>query len=247
MFPAAPRLQFSREHHDPDGHEHRNDQRGGEPAHFEASFLVRFGQRVAERRPQRTRENIGRPEEHAGRNLREPVRERDQCNQAGKEESATGKAQPRIRTDAITQGRAESVRNEDSYPVEDLVFPIGNVLILDLSRDLPPGKENGQHAAKKQDRRDHVTQTYRPVEIVRHGRAHRRGRNHHGPIDKRVVALRSDLGGERDRKETEKDEGAHGIAESESHRHSIRAGLAQRGRQDLDDPKDQCHVGDFAG
>ena len=111
----------------------------------------------------------------------------------------------------------------------------------------PPCHKDGDDRAKQQDRRLHVAQLEGAVQVVRHGRAHGRGGDHHGPIGERLITPGSDLEGQRDGEEREKYQAADRIPQVQGHRQCVAAGLAHGGREDLDDPERQRHLRDLAG
>ena|SRR5207253_9849458 len=90
-------------HHD---HDRRNNQRRGDATQIEATFCKGLRQGVAERCSKGSRQNIGSPEEHAVRNLREVVRCRDNRYQAGEDKCAALEAEARVVGGEIAQRRA---------------------------------------------------------------------------------------------------------------------------------------------
>jgi hypothetical protein len=66
------------------------------------------------------------------------------------------------------------------------------------------------------------------------------------PIQERVEFLGSDLSGDQRNKDCRKDRGADEISEIQRHRDGVAAGLAERGRGDLNDPEAERDFRDFA-
>src|ERR1044072_1715379 len=147
LFPASVRQDYS------DDHERRNDERGGDAAQLEAAFFVRLGERVAERGPERARQNVRGPEEDAARNLREEVRQRHERDQPGEDERAALEAEARVVCGEIAERRAKRVRDEYRQPVEDLVPLRDAGLPLSAPHHSMPEEEDCEDAAEQYDGR----------------------------------------------------------------------------------------------
>src|ERR1043165_162834 len=219
LFRASVRQDYSYDH------ERRDDERGGDAAQLEAAFFMRLGERVAERGPERARQDVCGPEENAARNLREEVRQRHERDQAGEDERAALEAEARVVCGEIAERRAERVRDEDGQPVEDLVPFRDDVLELYAPHHAMPDEEDCEDAAEQYDGRLHVTESERAVEIVGHGRADGRRGDDDGPVDERAITPRRNLRGERDGEEAEEDQTADGVAEFHRHRDGVAARL----------------------
>ena len=166
-------------------------------------------------------------------------------DQAGEHQRAALEPDARGCSDEIAERSAERVRYQNRHPVENLVLPRGDVLVLDLSRGATPYEKDRNHATEQDERRLHVAEPEGAIDVVRHRRADSSGGDHDEPIKERVVALRRNLSGERDAEEPEKDQAADGIAKPQCHRKLIAAGLAKCRRADLDHPEHEGDVRDL--
>ena len=57
--------------------------------------------------------------------------------------------------------------------------------------------------------------------------------------------LGRDLGADSDKEDCDKDRRAHQIAEIQRHRHRVATGLAERGRENLDEPEAERDFGNL--
>ncbi len=92
-----------------DDHQRGDDERGHDAAQVEAAFLVRLGERVAERRAQWPRQNVRGPEQKAVGDFREVVERRDDRDQPGEDERAALEAESGVVRREVAERRAERV------------------------------------------------------------------------------------------------------------------------------------------
>ena len=102
-------------------------------------------QGIAKRRPEGPRQDVRGPEDHALRDLGQEVREGHEREQGGELERAALESDAGGRRDEIAERGAER-------DLEDLVWPRGDVLELDPSREAVPDEEDDENAAEQDDR-----------------------------------------------------------------------------------------------
>jgi hypothetical protein len=138
------------------------------------------------------------------------------------------------------------LRKQNCRPVKRLGFGRADRGYRDGAERRIPESEGADQQNEQDRRAPDIADAERAVEEVGHRRADRRRRDDHRPIQERVEFLGSDLSGDQRNKDCRKDHGADEIAEIQRHRDGVAAGLAERGRGDLDDPEAERDFRDFA-
>ena len=125
-------------------------------------------------------------------------------------------------------------------PALGIALPLGNIFYAYLAYRLARAERRSDVAAMRTTVTAAITseELIRPSPIVGGRRADGGAGHHDGPVEDRMIMMAGlDLGEEGAEEEREKDQGALGVPELQSHRQRITAGLAERRRENLDDPE----------
>ena len=157
---------------------------------------------------------------------------------AAKHQRAAGIAKPGGVGHPVAERGAQCLREHDRDPVEGFGRPR-----LDRRRSRPFPAFDTRSPAKHQQRGEQrgaaeIADAERAVDEIGDRGADGGRRDDHGPVQKRMELLRADLGRRRrSAKIAAKIAVASRVAEIHRHRHGVAAGLAERRREDLDDPE----------
>jgi hypothetical protein len=227
--------------------DHQDDaeeERGAHGPEVEAPVVERLGQQVAEGRAEGAGEHEGEPEEQEARRPAEAVQQGERDEEPGDQGCALREADAEIVGEQVSRGGSQGVGDQEGEPVVQLCARAGDGLHADRALHPVPERQHGEQAGDQEGGAPQVAEAEGAVEEVGNPGAGDGRRREDGPVGHRVVALQQELHAEQQHEQAQEDLDGPRVAEVERHREHVRAGLAQRGGGDLDDPVEQEDVRD---